>query len=94
MFRHIDYMANLVGPEHLGLGIDYVKDTEEALVYLTANPDGWPLNQGKPHPVQTFIQPEQLVAVVDLLLEHQYSEADVRGILGENYARVAEQVWK
>ena len=94
MFRHIDYMANLVGPEHLGLGVDFVKDTEEALVWLTANPDGWPLNEGKPHPVQTFIQPEQLVEVVDLLLERQYSDADVRGILGENYARVAEQVWK
>lgn len=26
MFRHIDYVAELVGPEHVGLGTDFLKD--------------------------------------------------------------------
>ena len=26
MFRHIDYVVNLVGPEHVGIGTDYLKD--------------------------------------------------------------------
>src|SRR5258705_8588111 len=28
VFRHIDYTATLVGPQHVGLGTDYVKDME------------------------------------------------------------------
>jgi len=26
MFRHIDYMSTLVGPQYVGIGLDYVKD--------------------------------------------------------------------
>jgi len=28
------------------------------------------------------------------MLQHGYSDAQVRGILGENWLRVARQVWK
>lgn len=94
MFRHVDHIANLVGPEHIGLGLDYVRDTERLAGWTIANADMWPPNAGKPTVPTTFAQPEQIVELADIMLERQYSESDVRGILGENYARVARQVWK
>ena len=94
MFRHIDHIAKLVGPEHIGLGLDYVRDTERLASWTIANADMWPPNAGKPTVATTFAQPEQFVELTDIMLERQYSESDVRGILGENFARVARQVWR
>ena len=92
--RHIDHIASLVGPEHIGIGLDYVRDTERLGAWAQANADMWPPNEGKPLGEIVFAQPKQLLEVSDLLLSRQYSEAEVRGILGENFARVATQVWQ
>ena len=54
----------------------------------------WPPNDGKPMGETEFVKPEQLLEIADILLARDYSAADVRGILGENFARVATQVWK
>ena len=40
------------------------------------------------------MSPRQLPAVTELLLKKGYSEGEVKGILGDNYLRVAKQVWK
>ena len=92
--RHIDHIVDLVGPEHIGIGLDYVRDTERLGAWARTNADMWPPNAGKPLGEIVFAQPEQLLEVTDLLLSRQYSEAEVRGILGENFARVATQVWQ
>lgn len=92
--RHIDHIASLVGPEHIGIGLDYVRDTERLGAWAQANTDMWPHNEGKPLGDIVFAQPEQLLEIADLLLSRQYSETEVRGILGENFARVATQVWR
>ena len=42
----------------------------------------------------TYLQPEQLPKFTEILLARGYCEADVRGILGGNWLRVARQVWK
>jgi membrane dipeptidase len=44
--RHIDYVANLVGPEHVGLGFDYVFDRAELDEYLAKNPHIFPPSEG------------------------------------------------
>ena len=94
MFRHIDYIANLVGPEHVGIGLDYVLDVDSFWEWVRANPFMWPENEGQKRSYSRFSQPEQLLEIVDLLLEHGYSETDIRNILGENFKRVCEQVWR
>ena len=91
--RHIDHIANLVGPEHVGIGLDYCRDSKGVGVWTLSNTDMWPPNKGVPFGETAFVQPEQLLEITDILLARGYSEADVRGILGENFARVARQVW-
>jgi len=36
--RHIDYVANLAGIDHVAIGLDYVFDTDELIEYLRSNP--------------------------------------------------------
>ena len=37
--RHVDYVAQLVGPEHVGLGLDFMFDMAEAEEYARAHPE-------------------------------------------------------
>jgi|TARA_B100000315_G_C14395340_1_gene503949 microsomal dipeptidase-like Zn-dependent dipeptidase len=46
------------------------------------------------NPLIAFVQPEQLPYATEGMLKRGYAEADVRGILGENYLRVAAAVWR
>jgi membrane dipeptidase len=92
--RHIDHISNLVGPEHVGIGLDYCRDSKSVGVWTLSNTDMWPPNKGVPFGETAFVQPEQLLEITDMLLARGYEESDVRGILGENFARVARQVWK
>jgi membrane dipeptidase len=91
--RHIDYVANLVGSEHVGIGFDYVFDRAELDEYLAKNPHIFPPSEG--YGVrQEIVEPEQLPAVADQLLAMGYSDDDLRAILGGNHLRVAQRVWK
>lgn len=93
-FRHIDHVASLVGPEHVAIGNDYVKDMPGVWAWARSNPQAWPEDDSRIVLGGDCTQPEQLVELVDLMLAHGYSEANVRGILGENFLRVADRVWK
>jgi len=94
MFRHIDHIASLAGPEHVGIGLDYVKDVDAFWQYVEDNQNAWPENQGRRHRHTQFVQPEQLEEVAELMCRENYTEEQIRGILGGNFRRVAQQVWK
>lgn len=94
IFRHVDYLASLVGPQHVGIGLDYEKDVDRFRSWTRANPELWPQNEGQPRVEWKFAQPEQLPELTELMIGHGYPEADIRGILGMNFLRVARQVWK
>ncbi|MDP7605162.1 MAG: membrane dipeptidase, partial [Alphaproteobacteria bacterium] len=89
---HIDHIAGLVGPQHLALGLDLVYYMDSMLARWSANPDRYP--KGYPPPPWSFFQPEELPRLVEVLLARGYAEDDIKGILGENFLRVARAVWK
>ena len=91
--RHLDYMVELAGPEHVGLGIDLVYDIEGWNRFFLANKDRYWRDYGETPPAQ-FLQPEALPVVTEAMLDRGYSDSDVRAILGGNYLRVARAVWK
>jgi membrane dipeptidase len=41
-----------------------------------------------------FAEPEQVPELTELMLRHGYGDDVVRGILGENWLRVARAVWR
>ncbi len=91
LLRQIDYYADLIGTGHIGLGLDYVYDVDDMQRYMAgvkSPPHG---NYDK---MTNFFQPEQLPELTEGLLAKGYSEGEVRGILGDNFLRVARQVWR
>jgi membrane dipeptidase len=93
--RHIDHVVRLVGPDHVALGLDYVFDRAELQAYVAANPamfgnDSTALAESG----CDFVAPEQIPQIVEALFCMDYSESDVRKILGLNLLRIAESVWK
>jgi len=92
LFRHLDYYCELVGWQHVGLGLDYVYFADGFYNLIRAKPDMYPPSE---YPIpQEFFQPEQLRGLVQVMLDHGYTGEQITGILGGNYLRVAKQVWK
>ncbi len=104
--NHIDYVAKLVGPEHVGIGTDWLHPKERR-----ANPPSAAHNPMKVHQDAHFkasggksrgpswdkieyVAPTQIPELTDQMLKRGYSEKEIRGVLGENMMRVAEQVWQ
>ena len=94
LFRHIDHFVQLVGPDHVGLGLDYVFDIEEAIAYYRAHPERFPASAGYSGADQiSMIEPERLPTVVQTMIDHEYPAESIRLILGANHLRIAEACW-
>jgi len=92
MVHAINYTVQLVGPGHVGLGLDYVFDQGGIDEVLSANAHVWPQEYGY-RPGISFFAPDDLPQLTDALLDSGYADDDVRAILGGNWMRVAQQVW-
>jgi membrane dipeptidase len=102
-FRHIDYIADLVGPEHVGIGTDLVpfyplgehktiwSSPEGRGIMSWPDPSyGWPDPTGNELDIDEcrIFQPEQLTGLVELMLDRAYTEEQITQILGGNFKRV------
>ncbi|RIK93525.1 MAG: membrane dipeptidase [Proteobacteria bacterium] len=91
--RHVDYVAARVGAAHVGLSLDYCFDQEELAEFIKANPDKFPPHLGYGGSF-AMAAPEQYPQIAEALLRLGYDERDIKGILGGNWLRIAEQVWR
>ena len=94
LFRHIDHYVQLVGSQHVGLGIDVVFNHEKLSDYIRQRPDEWPVAKDPNWPGFRYVMPEQMVELVEIMLQHGYADEDAISILGQNYVRICRQVWR
>ncbi len=93
LVEHIDHMVGLVGAEHVGFGMDSVLHASTAHQPFTRSREYWPERQ-YPDSGTGYVPPEEAPRLTQALVDRGYGDQDIRGILGENFMRVARTVWK
>jgi len=93
LLEHIDYLCALVGPRHVGIGMDSILNNQSEDSPVSNASDYWPPQQYPDAPMD-FVPPEAFPVVLQGLIDRNYSDADIKGIMGGNFARIASQVWK
>lgn len=92
MVAHIDYIAKMIGPEHVGISFDYDPsngpDVDPALAAKY-----WPAGQYPATMKMEILSPKLYPEIARLLRGKGYKEEAVHGILGGNFERIASQVW-
>ncbi len=94
--NHVCYIADLVGPEHVGFGLDYKpaqKHAPDLGTILRSRPDYWPVGQKYDTRGIKLFTPQSMADVVAILKYRGWSDADLRGYLGGNFRRVATSIW-
>lgn len=91
LLRHIDHIVQMVGPDHVGLGLDVVFYQDFMAKLYNSGP--MMRERGYPAPPWADVKPEDLPGLVDGMIGLGYPEAAIKGILGENFLRVAKSNW-
>ncbi|MCO7597472.1 MULTISPECIES: dipeptidase [Pseudomonas] len=91
--RHVMYVADLVGVEHVGIGLDFIHDRQEIDAYLAANPDKFPPHLGYSVGMD-MMSPAELPALAAQLSAQGMNDAELAAVFGGNWLRLAEQVWR
>lgn len=93
VFRHIEHLADLVGPEHLGVGTDFTTGGEDLIIASrrVAGP-GQPTADASIPYASGLDRYELLGHLTKGLLDRGFDASAVSGILGANYLRVLRAV--
>jgi membrane dipeptidase len=92
--RHVDYVAQLAGIDHVAIGLDYVFDQEELKAYFASSPHLFGADAQRYPNGCPFAAPEQIREMAAELAAKGYSDDDLRKVLGLNWMRVARAIWK
>ncbi len=94
ILRHICYLSDLVGTEHVGFGFDYSPQIDiDVGDILASRPDFWPTGNSYDTTGIKHAGPAQFVEICAGLTDHGFSSSEIKGMLGENFKRVATIVW-
>lgn len=96
MIRHIDHIVNLVGIDHVAVGTDAAPQSRRVsdLESMEARYSEFPFaSEGPIEKRYTFRHVKELAGLTEALVEHGYSDDDIRKVLGGNFLRVFREVW-
>ena len=101
----IDYLVNLIGIDHVGIGPDFTKSQKTEWfrwLFTGRNTDAkveYPKEFRKVGNIVTLIYPKgfqtaaEFPKLTEALLGRGYSDEDVKKIMGENFLRLFQEVW-
>ncbi|WP_262695690.1 dipeptidase [Kordiimonas aquimaris] len=94
---HVDYIAKLVGIEHVGVGSDMDLDgyddiPEPAYSALKGSYSSSYKFRGKID-ADDFNHPKRTFDLVDGLIDRGYTDAHIQMVLGDNFKRVLADIW-
>lgn len=94
--KHVCHVLDLIGPRHVGIGLDYAHGSHAPRLdeIVRTHPQFWPADRGYANFDTCSLPPAALVQVAEILLQGGHSDETVRGVLGGNFLRLAEEVWR
>ncbi|MBN7797519.1 membrane dipeptidase [Parahaliea mediterranea] len=95
---HIDYVARMIGIEHVGIGSDLDMDgyddlPKPAYDQLKSGYSGRYAFRDKID-VDGFDHPKRTYDLVEAMIRRGYSDSDIRRVLSDNFRRVLGEVWQ
>ena len=93
---HVDYYLDLIGGDHVGIGLDYFHPVDDAPAFTeTVSDNGhyWPATEYPDGEVRCAL-PTQIQEIAEEMLRRNHNEKVINGVLGGNFQRIASQVWK
>ncbi len=93
MIDCIEYVRNLVGVDHVGIGLDYAPPNIDPP--LSDHPEYWPPAEydEKKWPMKDAT-PEVIPQIVEGLAKRGWPTSEIEKVMGGNFFRVARAVWK
>src|SRR6266481_4467612 len=85
MVAHIDYMAKLVGTDHVGIGLDYDPSTSGPGLDEATSAKYWPARQYPASINEDFLPPSILPQVGEQLRTLGYKKSRIRAIMSGNF---------
>jgi len=95
VFAHIDHVVQTVGPAHVGFGFDFMRSTEMLSEYIKMRgADEWPIINGIGYDPINLFPPMKAYELIPLMQGAGYTNQAIEGVLGENWMRVIDEVWR
>jgi membrane dipeptidase len=92
LLDHADYLSELIGAAHIGLGFDFADEDEDDYEYFGYDPRWYPYPPWiYPRDIRGFADAPK---VTSALAGRGYSDEQIRGILGENFLRAFAAAWE
>lgn len=96
--NHFDHVRKLIGAEHLGVGSDidlygYDAMPPELNKQLRGSYKG-SYGFREKIDIEGLNHPKRMFDLTEGLIRRKYSDGDIQGILGGNFARVLKQIWQ
>jgi len=92
--RSLDHAVQLVGPDHVGFGFDYIYDMPALVAFSQTMADRFPKDGGYTRTDAAQLEPEQVIDIVEELTRLGYAEEDIAKVIGGNWLRIMGEVWK
>lgn len=95
ILKHVTYVAELVGLDHVGFGLDYSPALDIDIgTILASRPDYWPHGNLYDTPDIKHAGPGRFSEFAEKLSQSGFSNQEIQGVFGQNFYRVASSVWK
>lgn len=92
---HIVHIDDLVGPGHVGLGLDYCQISDADYQEMLDSGE-WRAEDYPPPPwsyPSGIESPRTIGRLAERMRERRFSESEIRGVLGENWLSLYDRVW-
>src|SRR6185437_14704040 len=84
LLRQLRYVIDLVGPRHVGLGLDYVFDRAELADFGRLNPTLFHLGLDADLTMR-MVEPEAIGVIAEGLARDNLTDEQIRAVLGHNW---------